>query len=185
MQDRAHFRALRKKLSAEMVSSASQKIAEQIIALPEYIASKHIAYYVSHENEIDPEFIIKRARELKKRLYLPIFSDNHILFYGVNKKTQFQKNKWGIMEPIVHDKPISPEQLDLILVPVVVFDSCCHRIGRGAGCYDRALQDTQHPVLIGLAYEFQRVGRIVPEKWDVPMNCVITEKHTYYQKPIR
>lgn len=179
MHDRAHFRALRRQLSNELVLSASEKIAEKIFQLPQFIKSKHIAYYLSHENEIDPVFIVNRARELRKSLYLPIFSDKNILFYKVDEKTKFQKNQWGILEPVVNTQPISVERFDVILIPVVVFDSQCHRIGRGAGCYDRALQNAKHPVLMGLAYEFQKTKKIIPEKWDVAMDCIITEKMCY------
>jgi len=68
------------------------------------------------------------------------------------------KSKFNILEPIHSKKDFCPiEKIDLFLIPLVAFDAQCHRIGRGAGCYDRALASRQkNATLIGLAYEFQR-----------------------------
>ncbi|WP_308159728.1 5-formyltetrahydrofolate cyclo-ligase [Coxiella-like endosymbiont of Rhipicephalus sanguineus] len=82
------------------------------------------------------------------------------------------------------EKLISIADLDLIFLPLVVFDKRGNRLGRGAGYYDRALAPLKDrafkkPVLVGIAYNFQKINKIPIEKWDVPLNFVITEKTTY------
>src|SRR3990167_3409882 len=178
---RSQLRAHRKSLSSEAVIDASSQAVMRCVNLPIFSDAKHIAYYISHENEIDCVTMVTLARELKKSLYLPILSDQNTLqFYWVTKKTKFRKNKFGIDEPVVTAPPIDPAQLDLILIPLVAFDVQCHRIGRGAGYYDRALQNAgKKTTLMGLAYEFQKVESIIPEKWDVVMDYIVTEETLY------
>ena len=174
---RQTIRAQRKALSREAVLSASLAVTRFVVQLPAFQACQHLGYYLSHENEIDPSDIIWRAQQLKKQIYLPIFSDDHTLaFYAIHDKTKFKKNRFGILEPMITRASVTPLQLDCILIPVVAFDAACHRIGRGAGCYDRYLSQTKNATLIGLAYEFQKRGNIIPEKWDIAMDYVVTEK---------
>jgi len=184
---RETIRNHRKKLSLEQVSDASEKLSKKIIALPFFSSKKNMAFYIANENEIDPKKIIDHARELKKTILLPIFSgQNTLTFYAVDKKTTFFNNKWGIAEPIVSsDDLVLPDKIDLFFVPLVAFDSQCNRLGRGLGCYDHYLEFTkvathhQRPILIGLAYEFQKVDKLIATSWDVPMDYVITEKNIY------
>ncbi len=184
---RRNIRTKRKQLSTDEVATTSSIIAKKIIRHPTFIQSKHIAYYVPDENEVDTSFIAQEAQRLKKSLYLPIFSEkNKLAFYLIDSNTQFEKNKLGILEPIVlNQSPASPAELDLMLIPLVAFDQYCNRLGRGAGCYDRTLEFTkqlsqgQRPTLMGLAYEFQKVDEIIPKEWDIKMDAIITEKDSY------
>lgn len=181
------MRAQRKQLSPDDVAFASLSVSQTIIHLPAFLNSQHIAYYLPNENEIDTQFIAEYATELGKKLYLPVMSENNsLIFYAVHAHTQYQQNKLNIVEPVVSGKcAVAVDQLDLILIPLVAFDKQCHRLGRGTGCYDRALQSMhtasteKYPVLIGLAYEFQKVETIIPEQWDVSLDCIVTEKMTY------
>ena len=76
-------------------------------------------------------------------------------------------------------------QLDVVIAPLVAFDESLNRLGMGGGYYDRTFafrkraRVLRRPVLIGVAYSFQRVDRLQPENWDVPLDVVITEKESY------
>ena len=70
---RQKIRTHRKNLSQDFISRASQKIANKITHLPAFLNAKHIAYYISHENEIDPAIIIEHARQLKKNFICRLF----------------------------------------------------------------------------------------------------------------
>ena len=54
----------------------------------------------------------------------------------------------------------------------------------GSGFYDKALSALDNSkkttYLIGLAYEFQKVNQIEPNKWDIPLDYVVTEKKVYH-----
>lgn len=182
---RQQCRAQRKSLTAHAVLSTSQKIAERCIALPEFSKARHVGFYVSDENEIDCAMIMNHARTKQKNLYLPIIKDKQLFFHHIESETQLHKNQFGISEPITTEPPIDPQQLDLLFIPLVLFDEQCHRIGRGAGYYDRYLAftkekpKTERPILIGLAYEFQKGSAITPESWDIPMDYIMTEQQQY------
>lgn len=184
-QLRQSLRDQRKKLSAEIVSVASESVAKKIIALPEFLNSKHIALYFSNENEIDPAEIAHYAQQRNKKIYFPVFENKQLFFYRVDQNTQYIKNQFNILEPIHLDKDFFPiEKIDLFLIPLVAFDEACHRVGRGLGCYDRALILRQkNAMLIGLAYEFQKVDRIIPESWDIAMDKIVTEENKYHRTP--
>ena len=55
----------------------------------------------------------------------------------------------------------------------------------GGGYYDRALafkqtsSKTHSPLLIGLAYELQKVNALEINSWDIPMDGIISETKTY------
>ncbi len=66
-----------------------------------------------------------------------------------------------------------------MLVPLAAFDARGHRIGYGAGYYDRAiarLPDKGHaPRLIGVAFDCQEVELVPDEPHDVVIPEILTE----------
>ena len=68
---------------------------------------------------------------------------------------------------------------DLLLVPIVAFDKKFNRIGYGGGYYDRyikKIKKNKKVISIGLAYSFQKVQKILANKYDVKLDYVVTEK---------
>ncbi len=185
----------RKGLDKVSMTQAAQAVAAQAVLLSEFLKSEKIGAYLSIENELDPMPLMHCAQSLKKKLYLPSISadkDNDanpspLEFHAYTVGDPLSKGLHGISAP-AHRAGLLSEinDLDIILLPLVAFDEQGNRLGRGAGHYDRTLNYIkQHygrlPLLIGLAYDFQKVSEIVPDKWDVPMNMIITEKAVYYR----
>jgi 5-formyltetrahydrofolate cyclo-ligase len=75
--------------------------------------------------------------------------------------------------------------LDLVLVPLVGFDARGNRLGMGGGFYDRHFaflrnrQAWRRPLLIGIAFDVQRVPRLSGASHDVPLWGIVTERGTY------
>ena len=66
-------------------------------------------------------------------------------------------------------------------VPCAAFDDHCHRIGMGAGYYDRFLPKLRPETPVwAAAYEIQKVTLISADPWDIPMNRIITESTVYF-----
>jgi len=83
---------------------------------------------------------------------------------------------FGIPEPADgHPRPLATH--DVVLAPLVAFDSEGHRLGQGGGFYDRAMasRNSGRPVMIGIAHSFQMVDSVPVESWDVPLDAVVTE----------
>lgn len=69
---------------------------------------------------------------------------------------------------------------DMIIVPLVVFDEYCNRIGFGGGWYDRFLKSQPQALKIGFAFESQRASEIPVESHDIQLDMIITESTVYY-----
>ena len=88
------------------------------------------------------------------------------------------KGKKGILEPKKeYYRLFPPEDIDLIIIPGVVFDLSGNRIGRGFGYYDNFLGKVcSSAEIIALAFEMQIVKKIPNDKNDIPVHKIITEK---------
>ena len=86
-----------------------------------------------------------------------------------------KENSMGILEPIDDSNYIDKREIDLILVPGVVFDLNGNRIGYGGGYYDRYLQDIKEiRNKVVLAYDLQIVDSINPDIHDIAFDYIIT-----------
>ncbi len=186
---RQQIRKLRRNLSAETQQQHSSALCQHIIKQKSYRYSQHVACYLANDGEIDPTPLIEHAWFAKKKVYLPVLSPikNSLYFAPYNEGTRFRHNRFNIAEPICQPSDwVRACQLDLLLMPLVAFDEYGNRIGMGGGFYDRTLAYLQHrqlwrkPVLMGLAYEIQKMKKLESQSWDIPLNSVVTEKEIYY-----
>ena len=152
--------------------------------------SRRIASYFPNDGEIDPTAVLTRIWSLGKSAYLPVLSrgiQRRLRFAPARPGMELRHNRLGIPEPIVPDRELVDARiLDLILVPLVAFDTAGNRLGMGGGFYDRTFdflhrhQHWQRPRLLGLAHDFQLVEAIEADPWDVPLAGVITDQATYF-----
>ncbi len=89
----------------------------------------------------------------------------------------FAEGVYHIPEP-EGGRKIDPQDLDIILVPLVAFDEEKHRLGHGKGYYDRFLKQTK-ALKIGIAYECQKIKNITVNDDDVSLDLIITEEKIY------
>jgi 5-formyltetrahydrofolate cyclo-ligase len=182
---RQHNRKLRAQLSNEALEESGLLLLERIIALPEFISASKIATYSAINGEISLNPVIDRALELGKQVYLPNLDLKSLRFSPYFHGQKMRINRFKLPEPDVTDaEMLEPESLDLVLVPLVVFDPQLNRIGMGGGYYDRSFEFKKQPgcnvpALIGVAHELQKVDQLVPEEWDVRLDMVITDAAIY------
>lgn len=182
---RAHQKNNRLNLSAELQHQHAEAITLSTCTQDFFTQSTHIAFYLPMFGEVDTWPLIALAREAGKQCYLPVLApdDNkHLLFMPYEADTPLVNNRFNIPEPLLNPSLAFPvHELDLVFTPLVAFDARCHRVGMGAGFYDRTfafLQDKPRPtkpLLCGLAYAFQEVDNTHPQDWDVSLDYVITE----------
>lgn len=95
----------------------------------------------------------------------------------------YVRSTWPLIKIVVGDSskdaPLPTERFDLILVPLLAFDDQLNRVGYGGGWYDKFLATQPQAASIGLAYETQRVERIVSEPHDIKLSRVITDQRVY------
>ena len=182
---RSTSRQIREQLSADYQKTASAQVCKRIRELTQYRYAKRIALYHAMGGEISLDALWNSAPLHGKYCYFPALNDDKTLsFLPATPTTPFKENKYGIGEPDVDKgEAIAPRQLDIIFLPLVAFDDHCTRLGMGAGYYDRTLAKENHPLLIGVAYEFQRQPYIEPHTWDIPLTAVVTQRSIYWSKP--
>jgi len=183
---RAKIKEKRDQLPSENVDQLGEAIFRNILASNILKDKKRIAIYYSVNNEVTTVQIIKHLWTKNKDLFLPIIKSNQLMFGPYKSGDHLNNNKFGIPEPVTRTEDlITADILDLVIVPLVAFDSNCNRLGMGGGYYDRALafkqtsSETGFPLLIGLAYELQKVNALEINSWDIPMDGIISETKTY------
>ena len=141
------------------------------------IKNKIIGGYYSYNFELNTLHILKILEKKNYLITLPkIDKNNKMNFYKWSFKDPLTVNIYGIPEPVSKEK-INPE---VILVPLVAFDSELNRLGYGGGFYDRFISSEKYNkkiIKIGLAFTFQKVDKIPISKYDKKLDFIITEKN--------
>ncbi len=178
---RQNLRQIRAKLSTSFQASASSQVCNRIKRLTEFRYAKKIALYHAINGEINIDNIWKSAPYQGKFCYFPALKEEGSLcFLPATPATTKIDNQFGIPEPeVCHSHAILPESLDIIFMPLVAFDKTGNRLGMGAGYYDKTLKGITGPLLIGVAYDFQKVDNIQTHALDVPLDVIITNKTIY------
>ena len=95
-------------------------------------------------------------------------------FYEIHSLNDLKEGHFHILEPTTQ-LLIKPNQIDLMIVPMLAFDSNNHRVGYGKGYYDRYLSCEFNRYKIGLAFSFQQVSYIPIDQFDLPLDEIIQE----------
>ncbi|CAN5348201.1 5-formyltetrahydrofolate cyclo-ligase [soil metagenome] len=130
--------------------------------------------------ELDPLPLMRQLAADGAQLALPaiVARDLPLKFRAWTTDAQLLRGQLGIMEP----SPQSPAVLpDIVLVPLAAFDRMGHRIGYGAGHYDRTfeqLRTAKDIVAVGLALDVQEIDVVPALAHDVRLDFVLTETRT-------
>ena len=137
---------------------------------------KNIGGYYPSNYEIDDLEILELLEKKKFNVSLPIIKkDNQMNFFKWSNNEPLKINKFGIPEP-VSSRIFYP---DILLIPLVAFDSNLNRLGYGGGFYDRYIQKIEKIkkiIKIGLAFSFQKTSSIPINQHDKRLDFIITEK---------
>lgn len=164
----------RNSLTKQEILEKSNKIAENLFNLGQYKKAKTVMFFVSFSSEVNTHGMIREALK-RKTVIIPKVIGHEIEPSVIIDFDNLIPGKFGILEPIEAMK-IAYKNIDLVLVPGIVFDKEGHRIGYGFGFYDKFLAKAPKAVRIGLAFDFQVVDRIPREEHDVPVDLIVTEE---------
>jgi 5-formyltetrahydrofolate cyclo-ligase len=171
---RRRLRAARRAVPDAERPAAARAIDRALAGLGLPRPGTRVSAFLPFDGEIDPAGFLRRARALGCRVYFPVVTSLR------NRRMCF------VMDP---GRPardaIGPRWLHLVIVPLVGFDDRGHRLGMGAGLYDRHFGFLRHrrvwrrPLLIGVAFEAQKVRRLAEAAHDVQLDGVVTERGVY------
>jgi 5-formyltetrahydrofolate cyclo-ligase len=176
---RAGALARRNALSGQARAAAAQAITAR--AFPVEIVRGTIASgYWPIRSELDPMPLMRYLVSRGAQLALPVITgrDRPLIFRAWTADARLQRGQLGIMEPSRQSAVVEP---DILLVPLAAFDRAGHRIGYGAGHYDRTLQQLRTSktiVAIGLAFAAQEIEAVPALPHDVRLDYVLTEERT-------
>ncbi|MDD5622123.1 MAG: 5-formyltetrahydrofolate cyclo-ligase [Actinomycetota bacterium] len=165
----------------------SNIIAEKFFDTDYYTDSNNILIYYPFGSEVDTTIVINKALKDGKNIILPRVSGQRLkLFYVDDTKKQLKRGAYGIMEPnSVLCEKAKISDMDLAVVPGVVFDRNLNRLGYGRGFYDRLLAHIPKRVKkISLCFDIQVIDMIPVSKNDIKVDLLITDTGIYYPQNI-
>lgn len=168
----------RRQVPPDLRDQAALSVARILQALPEYRHSFRIAATVPFRGEIDSTPILEGILKAGKKLYLPrVPSDRSCMtFHELLALKDLSPGSFGIPEP-PPGRPLPPDELDFVLVPGLAFSEAGHRLGFGAGYYDRLIPELRPGTpAVGLCYSFQVLPEVPVDTHDVPVKALLTEK---------
>jgi len=173
-------------LTAVQKEAESLAISKKLFSSQVYKQSKNICVYLSMSSEVDTTRIIKNIFEQNKTCYVPWYSTETMKFLKLNSFEDFETlplTAWKIKQPSDQDAKTREEalesgKLDLVIVPGLGFGKEGSRLGRGKGYYDRYLarckKSNNQISTIGLSFNCQWCDDIPMDKYDLPLNYIIT-----------
>jgi len=192
---RVAARQARRSLDPTTRSQAETSIGALVASLDELQGPGRIGWYHAADGEVDLAAQVAALRQRGWQVFLPVIGPAYSMrFMAWEDGGRLEANRHGILEPVVDPRAgaagpvtgtdpvadstvlVDAAMLDVIVVPCVAVDPAGHRLGFGAGYYDRALADARDIVRLGAVFEVQLVDRIDPAPWDVPLDVIVTEE---------
>ena len=170
---RKEIRGKKQALTPQQIEVASLDLTEQFCSHPLYREAKTVYAYLSYNQEVRTDPLIRRAWQEGKAVAVPKIIDEQMVFLRLEEGDPIAEGYKGIPEP-VREVPIH-DPTALVLLPGLAFDPQGHRLGDGGGFYDRFLYAEPHPT-IALCFDFQMYEHLDCEDHDIPADVVLSAK---------
>ena len=162
---------------------AKKEFSERIAAILEEavgnVAGLTIGAYWPVDDEPDLRDFMVRIAARGARCALPV-GDEHegtLRFHSWAPGQSIENGPWNIPIPVGGDE-VMP---DIVICPVVGFDSQCYRLGYGRGSFDRTLAAARRkPRVFGVGYAQAAIATIYPQPHDIPMDAIVTEAGVFF-----
>lgn len=158
----------------------SATILERLFGLEAMETARWVAFYAAYGSEVETSGMMAHAIAHGKRIVVPKVNDEKgMIFSEVRHPVKdLEKGYRGIPEP--HGdavRPVDVNEMDVLIVPGIAYDTAGNRLGQGAGFYDRLLGGLKkRPVVVGPAFEAQVVPEVPAGPDDHPVDIIVTEK---------
>lgn len=170
-------------MTPERRRKQAEEVCVRLRRVAAFVHAEVLMYFKADAFEVDVESVVRTLRSQETRVCLPRVdwtSKRMTAALILDLDQDVSLGKHGIWQPSPHCPEAAPEELSVILVPGIAFDSTCARLGRGAGFYDRFLADPQiRAVKIGVAFDEQIVDAVPMDRWDVRLDAVVTPTRVF------
>ena len=178
---RTEYQKRRDSLTEEQIADCSIQISNLSLTLNIWEYSLYHLFMTNEKNkEIDTSYLLSVIQGKDKQPVIPkIVDDNRLEHFLLNDQTLLKNNRWGIPEPLC-GITINPKQIEVVFVPLLVFDQHGHRVGYGKGYYDRFLDQCSESTLkVGLTF-FDPITKIEDiETHDISLDFALTPERIY------
>ncbi|MDD5435325.1 MAG: 5-formyltetrahydrofolate cyclo-ligase [Nitrospira sp.] len=159
----------------------SRKICDRLLNLKEFQHAKVVQFFLNTKSEVITEDAVRETINSGKIVVVPVVDKRHgriFLSRLHDHEKELCLTAHGITEPMPEfHREVQLRDIELMVMPGVAFDVNGHRLGYGAGYYDRLLEDEKsRPYLVALSFELQMVEDIPVGNHDVKMDKIITEE---------
>jgi 5-formyltetrahydrofolate cyclo-ligase len=177
---RKRMRGLRKALPPAACAERSARIVDRLAELEPAAAAQSVALFwpIEERHEVDLRALDARLRARGARVAYPgVDPETHAMtFRFVAHPDAMQEHGFGFREPALTEPEAARGEIDLVVVPGLVVDPRGHRIGYGAGYYDRTLPLFAPPAAtVAVAFEFQLVPEVPSTEGDVAVGWIVTD----------
>jgi len=169
---RAKLLAARNELADRDVRS--RVLGDRLLRWLRTVPLQRLAFYWPTRGEPDVTAAITTwlAEDPARSAALPVVVGQLLEFARWHPRMPMKPGQFGIQVPDTSER-IKPQ---LLVVPCVGIDEQRHRLGYGAGFYDRTLASLAvRPSTVGIAFDCGRVRSIDPKPHDVQLDLGITE----------
>lgn len=178
---RLAYRQERRRIDPAHRTQWDTLICEALLRLPGMIAGASIAAYWPFDGEPDLRPALETLHDRGIHVYLPLIP--HTAGAGLEMHPwqpghEMASGALGLSQPDPGEA-IPVDALDIVLLPLVAWDALGHRLGMGAGYYDRFLAPVSkfdRPLRAGVAYSVQRAEQLPADPWDVPLHGLLSEQ---------
>ena len=178
-ESRARARAALRTLTPAERAAAEAEIARRVWQVPEIARARTLLVYASLPEEVATDAIADEARRRGMVLVYPrCLADGVLALHAVDAADALRPGRFGIREPDADACPITDVgEVDAALIPGLAWDRAGHRLGRGAGYYDRMLADPRwRGFRCGLFFAVQEAESIPRDEWDVRLDALVTDR---------
>lgn len=152
-----------------------EKLASRLYDQQEWVVANMVALTMSQSFEVDTGPIIMHARHKGKRVVVPCtLPKRQMEFVELNEETKFKETAFGLLEP-ENGTVVTPDEIDLMVVPGVAFKENGQRLGFGGGYYDRYL--AKYPGFkcsLVLSTQLADDDEWKADSFDIPVDRIIT-----------
>ena len=179
------MRGLRNALPPAACGQRSTRISTRLSSLEPIATAARAALFwpIEERHEVDLRALDAALRERGVRVAYPRVSETDGMTFHFVEDPEAMKEcmAYGVdlRQPAQGEPSVPPGELDVIVVPALAVDPSGHRIGYGAGCYDRVLPGFVPPaVSVAVAFDFQLVAEVPFTALDIRVDFVVTDERT-------
>jgi 5-formyltetrahydrofolate cyclo-ligase len=177
---RKRMRGLRRALPASACAERSARIVARLGVLEPVARARSVALFwpIEERHEVDLRELDARLRERGVRVAYPgVDPETHAMtFRFVADPEAMRVEGLGFREPLADMPQAAPGELDVVIVPALAADPRGHRIGYGAGYYDRTLPGFPAPaVSAAVIFDFQLVAEAPTTEGDVAVDWIVSD----------